>query len=105
MVCGTGLKVIRLMLPVLGTGILFLHAASAESDAGRTLVEMRAVELPVDRQPVTAPTVDDIESSVVDEDFLRARRPPPRRTSWTKSTRRMMAILIPRASPDRSTIS
>jgi hypothetical protein len=56
MVCGTGLKVIRLMLPVLGTGILFLHAASAESDAGRTLVEMRAVELPVDRQPVTGPT-------------------------------------------------
>ena len=69
MVRGTGLQEIRLVLSVLGTGILFLHAASAESDAGRTLVEMRAVELPVDRQPVTGPTVDDIESSVVDEDF------------------------------------
>jgi hypothetical protein len=51
------------------TGLLAMHPASAHSNAGRTVVEKTAVEPLTVEQPVTGPTVHDIESSALDADF------------------------------------
>jgi len=69
MVSKTGFRALRLILPAVTTGLLSLHSACAQSDAGRTVVEKPAVEPPIVEQPVTGPTVHDIESSVLDADF------------------------------------
>jgi hypothetical protein len=69
MVCKTGFRTFRLVLSVITSGLLALHPVNAQSTAGETVVQRDAIVQSSIEQPISEPTVHDIESSVLDADF------------------------------------
>ncbi len=69
MVCKTGFKTFCLILSVIASGLLALHPVNAQSTAAGTVVQRDPIVQSAIEQPISEPTVHDIESSVLDADF------------------------------------